>query len=1126
MPGQELDLAAWLRALGLERYAPALLDAEVTREILPELTDADLRELGLPLGPRKAVLKAIRGLAGPPAPPGTMVEAARAEGRPDTLRVPPDAERRQLTVMFADLAGSTALSQRLDPEEMGEVLRAYQDAVAGEVARFEGHLAKFMGDGVLAYFGWPNAHEDEAERSVRAGLAAVQAVGRLTTPAGEPLAARVGIGTGLVVVGGLAGEGSAREQSVAGETPNLAARLQAVAQPSAVVIAESTRRLIGSGFEVEDLGPQALKGFADVVQAWRVLGERPVGSRFEARATGLTPLVGREHEVALLLDRWQQARDGEGQVVLLSGEPGIGKSRIARGLDERLTGETLSRLSHQCSPYYVDTALHPTVEQLERAAGFQRNDTPDAKLDKLEALLAEGADRAGETAHLIAALLSIATEGRYPPLNASPQRQMERTLDALVEQVTGLARRRPVLCLFEDVHWADPTTLELLDQLVGRISGERVLLLLTFRTEFSPPWRGRPHATVIALNRLPHRQSAALAEVVAGKRALPDAVLQEIVARADGVPLFVEELTKAVLEVAGDTPEPASARHGLVGPSTPTIPATLQDSLMARLDRLAEAKELAQIGAAIGREFGYELLAAVSLREEGELRDALEQLVASELVFVRGAPPAATYSFKHALVQDAAHASLLKSRRQQLHARIARELEERWPETRQIRPELLAHHFAEAGACDKAAAYGFEAGRAAFGRSAVAEAVVHLQRALGQLSRMPQNDDRRRLELDLQITLGHALIRARGYGVPEVGEAFARARRLAAAADTAQQISLLSGIGAYHYLRSETRASLKVGRDLIRLSRGGDPAAYVEGQRRIGGAFQQLGRLVPAQRHFERGLARFAPTQDPVREIGLHGRTLLDAPCAPVLQPAAARLSRPRPEAARRSDRADAASGASLDAGVDPALVGYLGLPPARWPRASEMGGRVRGADSRAHARALHTMGADLARLAGRRGRGRRRERRAGPGGAHDYPSHRRAVLVPLFHGPPGRHAQSSGQFGPGSRGARRRAGGGGTDRRAGLRGRAAPAEGSSLAGADALFDGRSRDLPPAGFGRRPAAGGAPMGVARSHRPRPSLAGQWPIAGSTRPAGAGVRLVHRGPRHAGPRRGRKAARNV
>ena len=496
-----------------------------------------------------------------------------------------------------------------------------------------------------------------------------------------------------------------------------------------------------------------------------------------------------------------------------------------------------------------------------------RDDPPAARLDKLEALLAQGTDRASEAAPLIAALLSVPPEERYPPLIAAPQRQKEATIDVLVEQVAGLARRQPVLCVFEDLHWADPTTLELLDRLVGRIVGERVLLLLTFRPEFSPPWRGRPHATLISLNRLPRRQSAALAEAVAGGGALPDAVLQQIVARADGVPLFLEELTKAVLEAAGDTPEPDANRHGSAGPSTPAIPATLQDSLMARLDRLAGAKEVAQIGAVIGREFGYELLAAVSPLGEGELREALDQLVASELVFVRGAPPTATYTFKHALVQDAAYASLLKSRRQQLHASIARELEGRWPEVRESRPELLAHHFAEAGLPDKAAAYGLEAGRAAFRRSAVTEAVVHLRRALGLLTRVPEDDDRRRLELDLQIALGHALIAARGYGVPGVGEAFARARELATAADTALQLSMLSGIGAYHIMRSESRAALRVGRDILRLGRrGDDPAAYVEGQRRIGGAFQQLGRLVPAQRHFERGLARFAPAQEPVRE--------------------------------------------------------------------------------------------------------------------------------------------------------------------------------------------------------------------------------------------------------------------
>ena len=519
-----------------------------------------------------------------------------------------------------------------------------------------------------------------------------------------------------------------------------------------------------------------------------------------------------------------------------------------------------------------------------------------------------GTDRASEAAPLIAALLSIPPEGRYPPLTAAPQRQKEATIDVLVEQVAGLARRQPVLCVFEDLHWADPTTLELLDRLVGRIVGERVLLLLTFRPEFSPPWRGRPHATLISLNRLPRRQSAALAEAVAGGGALPDAVLQRIVARADGVPLFVEELTKAVLEAAGDTPEPDATGTGRQARSTLAIPATLQDSLMARLDRLAGAKEVAQIGAVIGREFGYELLAAVSPLGEAELREALDQLVASELVFVRGAPPTATYTFKHALVQDAAYASLLKSRRQQLHARIARELEGRWPEVREARPELLAHHFAEAGLPDKAAAYGLEAGRAAFRRSAVTEAVVHLPRALGLLTRVPEDDDRRRLELDLQVALGHALIAAKGYGVPGVGEAFARARELATAADTALQISMLSGIGAYHYhaLGEPGGAAGGPGHPAPQPPRrrpGGLRRGPAADRRRLPAA----GPPRPGPAALREGAGPLRPGAGARAGAGLHRRAVLHAPGPPVSQPAPARLSRPRPDPARRGDRADAA---------------------------------------------------------------------------------------------------------------------------------------------------------------------------------------------------------------------------
>ena len=516
---------------------------------------------------------------------------------------------------------------------------------------------------MLAYFGYPMAHEDDAERAVLAGLTAIRALSGLCTPDGDALAARVGIATGLVVIGDLIGDGAAREEAVVGETPNLAARLQTLAEPNTVLIGPMTRRLVGGAFELEELGPQTLKGFAAPVLVWRVTGTRSVGSRFEAHASGLTPMVGREQEVALLLERWQQAKDREGQAVLLSGEPGVGKSRITRAVVEQVEADVHIRLRFQCSPHYSSTAFHPFIEHFERTAGFARDDTTVSKLDKLEALVAQGTERVSEVAPLIAAMLAIPTDGRYPPLAYTPQRQRELTIETLVEQLLGLARQKPVLCIFEDLHWADPTTLEVLGPTIDRIGAARVLLLLTFRPEFVPPWKGQPHITVYSLNRLARRQSAALAEKVTGGKRLPPEVLDQIVEKTDGVPLFVEELTKTVLE-AGFLQEEAD-RYVLDGPLPPlAIPSTLRDSLVARLDRLAPVKEVAQIGAAIGREFGYELLAAVSHLRDNELRDALAQLAAAELVFARGIPPAAVYTFKHALVQDAAYRTLLRSKRQ------------------------------------------------------------------------------------------------------------------------------------------------------------------------------------------------------------------------------------------------------------------------------------------------------------------------------------------------------------------------------------------------------------------------------------------------------------------------------
>ena len=633
---------------------------------------------------------------------------------------------------------------------------------------------------MLAYFGYPKAHEDAAERAVRAGLAVVGAVARLTAPGGTPLAARVGIATGLVVVGELIGEGAAREQAVVGETPNLAARLQDLGEPGGVVIGRRTRQLVGGLFELADLGGHRVKGFARPVQAWRVVGEGAAESRFDAlHVTGLTPLVGREHELGLLLDRWQLAKDGEGQVVLLSGEPGIGKSRLVRALRERLGDEPYTSLSHYCSPFHQTSALYPVIGLLERAAGFARDDPPERKLDKLEATLALSTDEVREVAPLLAALLAIPTGDRYPPLDLTPERQKEKTLAALADQLAGLAARQPALALYEDVHWSDPTTLELLELVVDRVEGLPVLALITFRPEFTPPWGGHAHVTALTLNRLGRRQGGAMVERVTGGKALPAEVAEQIVAKTDGVPLFVEELTKTVPESGLLTD--AGDRYELAGPLPPlAIPATLHDSLMARLDRSAPVKEVAQLGAAIGREFSHELLAAVAPLGDNGLKDALDQLVRSGLVFRRGTPPEATYSFKHALVQDAAYQSLLKSKRQQLHARVAQALEARFPEAIRRQPELLAHHLTQAGLLERAVDAWAQAGRTALLRSAMREAATHFDQAIELVTQLPSTVERKRREMALSGQLSVALGSTLGLASQDAERAQLRALELAA----------------------------------------------------------------------------------------------------------------------------------------------------------------------------------------------------------------------------------------------------------------------------------------------------------------------------------------------------------
>jgi class 3 adenylate cyclase len=619
-----VDIGNWLQGLGLAQYEPAFRDNDVDAEVLLRLTADDLRELGVTsIGHRRRLLDAIAALTeGAPKPAATVTTASR------DVSAPADAERRQLTVMFCDLVGSTALSTRHDPEDLRELIGGYHRAVAEAVAGFDGFVAKYMGDGVLIYFGYPQAHEDDAERAVRAGLAVVEAVGRL--PAREDLRVRLGIATGLAVVGDLIGEGAAQERGVVGETPNLAARLQALAMPDTLVIGEATRRQIGGLFDLVDLGPQQLAGFGEAQRAWRVIGESGMLSRFEALRSGETPLVGREEEVELLVRRWQQAKSGEGRVVLISGEPGIGKSRLTAALSEHVASEPHTRLRYFCSPHHQDSALYPVIVQLERAAGFARDDGPEERLDKLAALLAPAAE-AGDIP-LLVELLSLPGGDRFARLDLSPQRKKERSLAALLRQLEGLARTQPVLMIFEDLHWIDPTSREFLDLVLARIDHLRVLLVATFRPEFVPPWAGQPHVAVIALNRLGRSEGAATVQRLAGNAVLlPPDVIAEIVERTDGVPLFVEEMTKAVLEAGAERGREIAASVPGAGLG---VPATLQASLMARLDRLGPAaKGVAQIGAAIGREFSYELAASVAELAEESLQEALQRLIDAGLAF-------------------------------------------------------------------------------------------------------------------------------------------------------------------------------------------------------------------------------------------------------------------------------------------------------------------------------------------------------------------------------------------------------------------------------------------------------------------------------------------------------------
>ena len=808
-------------------------------------------------------LPALRLAERPPAP---AIERELPAVAPAAVTAVPDAERRQLTVMFCDLVGSTALSTAMDPEDLRDVIASFQSRCSAVIRRYDGFVAKYMGDGILVYFGYPRAHEDEAERSVRAGLDIVGAMAELNAairrPPGVELAVRIGIATGPVIVGDQIGEGTASETAVVGETPNLAARLQALAQPNQIVVSAATRAMLGDHFDLDDLGAYELKGFAEPVPAWRVLSARDVESRFAATRTGsAAPLVGRQEEMGLLVRAWDGSCHGRGQVVLIQGEAGVGKSRLVEGLREA-AGKDHIWVAIRCSPFHTASAFHPIVEHLKRVFGWQPEDTAQQHLAKLEAGLAGFKTLPlAESVRLFADLMTVPLpEDRYPRLSMTAQQERNATLDAIVAWLIETAEGAPVLMAWEDLHWADPTTLETLGMLIEQAPTAALLVVATYRPELTPPWPQRSHMIPITLNRLERPEVETMVNHLAGGRSLPGEVVDHIVAKADGVPLYVEELTKAIL--GSGVLEARGEAYLLTGALAQLhIPETLQDSLMARLDRAPRLREVAQLGSVLGREFAYDMISALAGIEDDLLQSGLGQLVVDELLYQRGRPPRSRYLFKHALIQDAAYQSLLKRTRQQYHERAAKLLEDRFPEVASTQPELVAHHYTEAKCPAQAVPYWQKAGAAAASRSANLEAIDQFRRGLALVDALPEPRERAERELDLQMALGPALFATKLMGDPDIGRAYARASELCQQLeDDPREFTALRGLMLYHLTLLEMEKSQHFAEEALRVAeRLGDPARLVGGHMALGAALCWRGKLEPALPHFRQGLEMFDP---------------------------------------------------------------------------------------------------------------------------------------------------------------------------------------------------------------------------------------------------------------------------
>jgi class 3 adenylate cyclase/predicted ATPase len=856
-----LDVQKWLTDMGLSQYALTFSENLIDFDVLPDLTEDDLRELGLPMGPRKKLLKAIAALQ-------TELSVAENHDEPPLSLRAAEAERRQLTVMFCDLVGSTELSTRLDPEDLQDVITVFQDKCRKAIQQYAGFIARYMGDGILVYFGYPQAHEDDAQRAVRAGLNVIDAVADLNAEVerthGVVLEVRTGIETGQVVVGDLIGEGASEEAAVVGETPNLTARLQGLAQPNQLVIGPATRRLLDEFFELKDLGTHKLKGIDEPVRAWCVVCVSDVDGRNKAKRIGSgMPLFGRQEELGLLLRSWDASMNGHGQSVLIQGEAGIGKSRLIEALREQVSGNDHIWITLRCSPYHANSTLHPIIEHLKRVMGWQQENSIEERLEKLEIALAAQRLPLEKTVPLYAELMSLELpENRYSTLALSAVQQREQTLDALAGWLLEEAERSPVLVVWEDLHWADPTTLELLGICIEQAPTVSMLNVLVYRPVFVPPWPQRSHMTPITLTRLELPEVYMLIMSHTGGKKLPEDVVEHIVDKADGVPLFVEELTKAILE--SDLLREGTDHYTLTGAlSKLAIPATLQDSLMARLDRLPGIRKIAQLGAVLGREFSYSMMLAISPVDEANLQDGLDQLVGVELLYVQGRRPQAKYIFKHALIQDAAYHSLLRRSRQQYHQQSAEALEADFPETVKTHPELLAHHYTEAGLAEPAIGYWLRAGEQAVKRSANLESIAHCIRGLDcvkTLSRSPALD---RQELALQITIGAPLIATKGLGAPEAAAHYHRARELCEQLKESHQLlPVIYGQWLDSAAHGDYRTARGFGEELLHFAEQQEELGpVVVGHRTIAWIDLLRGELSSSQFHVDQGLSLYDEEQ-------------------------------------------------------------------------------------------------------------------------------------------------------------------------------------------------------------------------------------------------------------------------